>query len=88
MKRIGKLVLTCIGIAIVIAILSGLVNVTPPIVGATWYGWPFAWRYVIVYPGSPENYNFMNLALDALLWFVPVLAVGALISTRFSQKGK
>lgn len=81
--------LMCLGFAIVITILSGFVVVTPPgILGASWHGWPFAWRYVIVYPGSPENYDFKNFAFDSIVWFVPILAFGGLLSTRFSQRRK
>lgn len=79
----------CAGLAIVITILSGFVVVTPPgILGASWHGWPFAWRYVIVYPESPENYDFKNFAFDSIVWFVPILAFGGLLSTRFSQRRK
>jgi hypothetical protein len=89
MSRIGGIVLICMGFAVVISILSGFVDATPQgIIGATWYGWPFAWRYVIVYPGSPENYDFKNFAFDVVIWFVPISAIGGLLSTRFSRKRK
>ncbi len=79
----------CAGLAIVITILSGFVDVTPQgILGASWHGWPFAWRYVIVYPGSPENYDFKNFTFDVVMWFIPILAIGGLLSTRFSRKRK
>jgi len=89
MRRIGMIVSICLGFAIVITILSGFVDVTPQgILGATWHGWPFAWRYVIVYPGSPENYDLKNFTFDIVTWFVPILAIGGLLSTRFSRKRK
>jgi hypothetical protein len=81
MRRGGKIVLISICFAIVIAALSGFVDITPQgIVGATWHGWPFAWRYVIVYPGSPENYDFKNFLFDFIVWFIPILAIMGLLS--------
>ncbi len=86
MKQASKIILLSVIAAIVITILSGFVNVTPQgLVGATWYGWPFAWRYIIVYPGSPENYDFKNVGIDALLWFVLIVVVATLVSSRFSK---
>jgi hypothetical protein len=55
----------------VISCASGLVNVTPhDLLGASWYGWPIAWRFVIVYPGSPVTYNWLNLILDIAIWSI------------------
>lgn len=87
MRRGRKVILLCIVLAIAITILSGLVNVTPQgILGAAWHGWPLAWRYVIVYPGSPESYDFNNFAIDVLVWFVPILAVAGILSAISSRK--
>lgn len=89
MRRVGEIVLICVVFAILITTMSGFVNVTPKgILGATWHGWPFAWRYVIVYPGSPENYDFKNFTFDVLVWLVPILAFGVFLSTQFLQKRK
>lgn len=79
--RLGvKVVLVSIGLAVAIVALSGVIDVTPKgLVGATWYGWPLAWRYVIVYPGSPVNYHFMNFLLDVMAWFIPIAAIGGLL---------
>jgi len=66
---------------LVIALLTGLVNVTPQhLVGATWHGWPLPWFYVIVYLGSPIDISWLNLAGDIVVWFVVALIVGLLIS--------
>jgi len=77
MRRGVKIVLVSMGFAVAIGALSGLVDVTPQgLVGATWYGWPFAWRYVIVYPGLPVSYDFMNFLLDVIAWFILIVAIG------------
>jgi len=89
MRRGRKIILFCIVIAIAITVVSGFVNVTPEgILGATWHGWPFAWRYVIVYPGSPESYDFNSFAIDVLVWFVLILAVVGILSAISSRKPK
>jgi hypothetical protein len=89
MKRGSKIVLVSLGFAIVISALFGFVNVTPSgLVGATWHGWPFAWRYVIVYPGSPENYDFKNFLLDVIVWFIVILVIGGLLSLIPHRRGK
>jgi hypothetical protein len=63
-----------IGLAVlastIVTLLTSLINATPPfLLGATWHGWPFAWLYVIVYPGSPWSINWMNFGADLTLWF-------------------
>ena len=81
MRQGGMIVLFSIGCAIAVTALLGFVNVTPQgLVGATWYGWPFAWRYVIVYPGSPTNYDFRNFLIDAIVWNVLILAAAGPLS--------
>jgi hypothetical protein len=75
-----------IGISIVVGILvtlaTGLYNSTPNIVGATWYGLPLAWLYVIVYPGNPWSIDWVNFAVDFVLWFIVALAVILLLTRR------
>ena len=61
--------------AVLVTLATGLVNTTPNILGATWYGWPLAWLYVIVYPGSPWFINWTNFAVDTVLWFIMAFAV-------------
>jgi hypothetical protein len=63
-----------LGLAVVISAIVTLgtfaIDATPYLlVGATWHGWPFAWLYVIVYPGSPWSINWVNFAVDLALWF-------------------
>ena len=84
-----KLMLLLSAVAgLVIALITGLVNVTPMrLVGATWHGWPLAWFYVIVYPGSPISFNWLNLIGDIIIWFVIALIV-ALVISKFKKTSK
>ncbi len=70
---------------IVIALFSSAINTTPGVLGATWYGWPQAWKYVIVYPGSPTTYDFVALGADILFWFVIALIVLAFYKTAVQR---
>ena len=73
---------------LVMTLITGLVDVTPMhLVGATWHGWPLAWLYVIVYPGSPISINWLNLICDIIAWFVIALIVAFGIS-KFNKTSK
>jgi hypothetical protein len=79
------LIASAFGVALMITLISGVVDTTPPgILGATWNGWPLAWFYVIVYPGSPWSIDWVNFAGDVMLWFAVVFAVfcTALLASR------
>ena len=57
-------------------LISGVLNTTPNrILGASWHGWPLAWLYVIVYPGSPWSIDIANFILDIVFWSVVWVAV-------------
>jgi len=47
---------------------GGLRVLMGPYVGASNFGLPIVWRTVIVYPGSPVNYDFMGLVADVVFW--------------------
>lgn len=65
---------------VLVTLATGLLNTTPPrMVGATWYGWPLAWLYVIVYLGSPWFINWLNFAVDLMLWFILALVITVLL---------
>lgn len=67
--------------ALMITLITGLIDVTPMnLVGARWHGWPFAWFYVIVYPGSPISFNWFNFVADLTIWFVIALIVVLIVS--------
>jgi hypothetical protein len=70
------LVVVSIILGVVIALLTGLYNSTPNIVGATWYGLPLAWMYnYVTYPPS-TGYSYVNLVIDIIVWFIVVLVIG------------
>jgi len=47
---------------------GGLRVLMGPYVGASNFGLPIVWRTVIVYPGSPVNYDFTGLVADLVFW--------------------
>jgi hypothetical protein len=66
-----KVLAASIIIGVVITAITGLINTTPSgLVGATWYGWPFAWRTVPVIPNPVNNYDIPRLIADFVVWFV------------------
>lgn len=61
---------------IVITLITGMINTTPAgLLGASWYGWPFAWRIVPVVPDPVASYNIAKFVGDFIIWFVVVFAV-------------
>ena len=82
------MVLVSVVTGLAITLITGLVDVTPlQLAGATWHGWPLAWLYVIIYPGSPISVNWLNLIGDIIIWFVIALAVALAIS-KFKKTPK
>jgi len=47
------------------------------LLGASNYGLPLVWRTVIIYPGSPTNYNVFGLIVDIVVWVLIVWMVHA-----------
>jgi hypothetical protein len=86
--KMKLMVLGSLVTGLVITLITGLVDVTPMnLVGATWHGWPLAWFYVIVYPGSPISINWLNLLGDIIVWFVIVL-MAALVISKLKKTSK
>ena len=76
--KASRLIFDAVIAAVILTLLSGLVNSTPqPLVGASWYGWPMTWvTKIIVPPGySPWLVKFGGLAEDFVFWFVLSLLV-------------
>lgn len=66
--------------SLAISLITGLIDVTPMgLVGSRWHGWPIAWFYVIVYPGSPVSINWLNLISDVIIWFVIALIIALVV---------
>ena len=86
--KMKLIVLGSLATGLVIALISGLVDVTPMnLVGATWHGWPLAWFYVIVYPGSPISVNWLYLIGDIIVWFFIVL-MATLVASKLKKTSK
>ena len=82
------MILVSVVTGLVITMVTGLVDVTPMhLVGATWHGWPLAWLYVIVYPGSPISVNWVNLIGDIIVWLVIAL-MAAMVFSKFKKTSK
>ncbi|MBU6998866.1 MAG: hypothetical protein HXS41_14335 [Theionarchaea archaeon] len=61
---------------VVITLVTGFINTTPSgLLGATWYGWPFAWRIVPVVLNPVANYDIPKLVADIVVWFVVALVI-------------
>ena len=75
---------------VLITLISGLIDVTPTgIMGATWHGWPLAWFYVIVYPGSPWSIDWRNFCVDLIVWSIVSFAgFYSLLAIRHEDKVK
>jgi len=60
---------------VVITLLTGLINRTPPmLVGAVYYGYPFAWLEMLVI--APQYFPWVvrpvRLILDIVVWTIVV----------------
>jgi len=53
-----------------------------PLLGASNYGLPIVWRSVIVYPGSPTNYNLIGFCGDLLIWIVAIWIITYVMSKK------
>lgn len=83
-----NLAIISIVIGIIIAALTGLVNTTPNLVGATWYGWPLAWMYNLVTYPPATTFNFVNLIVDIIVWAIIAAIVLYLASWATMKKKK
>lgn len=66
-----KKVVYCLIIGLVITLITGVINSTPSgLLGATWYGLPAAWRFVLVTDPPVTHYNVASFIVDWIFWFV------------------
>jgi hypothetical protein len=63
------LVFSIIG-GVVITLLTGLISNTPMLLGATHYGYPFAWliRLILAPEYFPWRINTVNFVVDIIIW--------------------
>jgi len=63
--------LLALGLGLVATLVTGLVSNTPArLVGATHYGFPFAWlvQLIVAPQYFPWQVDFPNLAIDVAVW--------------------
>jgi len=74
-----KIILAAILGGVIITLLTGLIFNTPPmLVGATHYGYPFAWltRLVTAPQYFPWRFNILTLIADIVIW---TLVIGIIL---------
>ena len=81
--------MSAFGLGCLITLFSGLIDSTPAgILGATWHGWPLAWFYVIVYPGSPWSIDWVNFGGDITFWFAAAFVLLCSLQAVRLRKGE
>jgi hypothetical protein len=58
-------------LGVVVTLATGFVNITPGILGATWYGVPLSWlKHLVIAPQyNPWRITLFGLVIDVLFWF-------------------
>ena len=77
MNTTKRLVVSIIG-GVIITLLTGLFSSTPQmLVGAEWYGFPFAWliRMVVAPEYNPWRVEYLNFIADVVVWSVILLVI-------------
>jgi len=71
---------------VVLTLLTGIVPLRT-LLGGTGYGFPLPWliRQVLAPEYSPWRVNWLDLAVDLLVWTAPVFAIPVLYD-RFSRR--
>lgn len=71
-----KIAIVALIVGLVITLITGLVKTTPQdLVGATWYGWPLAWRIVPVVLQPQASYKIGEFIGDVIIWFIVVFVI-------------
>jgi hypothetical protein len=71
-KKIPIFILAPIG-GMIITLLTGLIDTTPQgLVGASHYGYPWAWRHIPVVLNPVTNYDAVNFTADYFFWGIIV----------------
>jgi large-conductance mechanosensitive channel len=73
---VKKMLVIALIVGLVITIITGFINTTPSgILGATWYGWPLAWKTVPVVVEPEANYDILKFIGDVIVWFIVAFVV-------------
>ena len=76
-----KIIIVALIVGFVITLITGLIRTTPQdLVGATWYGWPLAWRIVPVVLQPQTSYNIGEFIADVIIWFIVVFVILVLLT--------
>jgi large-conductance mechanosensitive channel len=78
MKESMKLLIFAIIGGAVITLITGLINTTPEmLVGAVYYGYPFAWLEMLVIAPQyfPWHVRPLRLVLDIVIWAVIIWVI-------------
>lgn len=66
-----KVLALAVVLGLVITVITGFINTTPSdLLGAVWYGWPFAWRIIPVVPNPVPAYDAVKFIADFIVWFI------------------
>jgi hypothetical protein len=79
-----RTLIPAISSGVAITLLTGLISNTPPmLVGATWYGYPWAWliRLVLAPEYFPWRVDALFLIIDIIFWAVIVGIVSFTLKT-------
>jgi len=81
-----KIALFAAILGLVITLITGFINTTPSgLIGASWYGYPWAWRYVPVVLNPVTNYDVANFIGDFVVWSI-VASVPMLLWWKMKKK--
>jgi hypothetical protein len=72
---------------VAVTILTGLIhNPNPMLIGATYYGYPFAWliRFIIAPQYFPWRIDVVNLVADIVVWIV-IIGIVLSVLTRVKK---
>ncbi len=88
MRSSALMIVVSIAVGVVVALLTGLVEVTPAgLVGAVWYGFPLPWLYrLIVGPQyNPWSVDWLKLILDVVFWSLIPLVVSLCVTVLLAR---
>ena len=81
-----RILLSSIIGGVLVTLLTGLIpNIPPMFVGATHYGYPFAWltRLIIAPEHFPWRVKVLNLAADLIVWAIIIgIVLFVLVRTK------
>lgn len=85
--KIAKWTIESIVGGVALTLVSGLINSSPPIIGASWYGWPVTWiRKLVIGPQyNPWVIDWKGVIVDFIFWFL-LCWLALLIASKLSDK--